>query len=182
MARSVLSALNQAMRAMEREAAQQQRAAARKHAAVIRQAEQARRAEERANKIAARASIADRKRLEKEAKAAHVAAMEADVEERNSALANIYDDIDSLLAATLCVDDYVDLETLRRTTEHPPFDRSDLEVPTPPPTEIPVPDEPVLTLPMPPKGFFGRKKKHAMAIASAEAAHSEAHAVGGQRH
>jgi restriction system protein len=103
--------------------------------------------------------------------------MEADVEERNAELAAIYDDIDNLLSATLCVDDYVDLETLRRTSEHPPFDRSDLEVPTPTPAMIPEPDEPALTLPMPPKGFFGRKKKHAMAVVSAEAAYSKAHAA-----
>ena len=177
MARSVLSALNQGLRAMEREAARQQRAAARKHAAAMRLAEQARRAEERARRDAERAAIADRKRLQKEARAAHLAAMEAEVEERNSALANIYDDIDNLLAATLSVDDYVDLETLRRTTEHPPFDRSDLEVPTPIPAAIPEPNEPMLTLPEQPRGFFARKKKHAMAIAAAEAAHSVAHAA-----
>lgn len=161
---------------MEREAARQERAAAREHAAAIRQAEQARKAEIQASNKAAQAAKADLKSLEKEAKVAHVAAMESDVEERNSELAAIYDDIDNLLAATLCVDDYVDLETLRRTSEHPPFDRSDLEVPTPTPAVIPEPDEPVLTLPMPPKGFFGRKKKHAKAVALAEAAHSKAHA------
>jgi len=177
MARSVLSALNQSLRAMEREAARQQRAAARKHAAAIRQTEQARKAEERARMNAEKAAIADRKRLEKEATVAHVAAMEAEVEERNSALSDIFDDVDNLLAATLSVDDYVDLETLRRTTEHPPFDRSDLEVPTPPTAVIPDPNEPVLSPPEPPKGFFGRKKKHAMAIASAEVARSVVHAA-----
>ena len=177
MARSILSALIQATRAMEREAARQRRAAAREHAAAIRQAERARKAETQATNKAAQAAKADRKRLEKEAKVAHVAAMEAEVEERNAELAAIFDDIDSLLAATLSVDDYVDLETLRRTAEHPPFDRSDLEVPTPTPAVIREPDEPALTLPKPPKGFFGRKKKHAMAVDSAVAAHSKAHAA-----
>ena len=180
MARSVLSALNQTMRAMERAAAQQQKAAEREHKATIRRAEQARKAEERANKMAAQAARADRRRLEKEAKAAHIAAMEAKVEERNSELASIYDEIDCVLEATLSVDDFVDLEKLRRTSDIPPFDRSDLEVPTPPPAEIPEPDEPILTLPGPPKGLFGRKKRHAKAIASAEAAHSEAHAAWGR--
>ena len=101
------------------------------------------------------------RQAEKEAKADHVAAMEAEVAERNSALADLYGDIDNLLAATLCVDDYVDLESLRRTTEHPPFDRSDLEVPIPPPVAMPEPNEPELKLPGPPKGFLvlGRKKK-----------------------
>ncbi|TFH43893.1 MAG: hypothetical protein E4H01_11460 [Lysobacterales bacterium] len=172
---------------MIRDAARQKRAATREHAAAARRAEQARSraeqarsAEERARKKAAQAENGIfRKTLEKEAKFAHVAAMEADVEERNAELASIYDDIDSLLSATLCVDDYVDLETLRRTAENPPFDRSDLEVPTPTPAVVPEPYEPTLTLPKPPKGLFvfGRKKKHAMAVAAAEAAYSKAHAA-----
>ena len=177
MARSILSVVNQSIRAMERAVVQQQKATAREHNDVIRRAEQARKAEDRANKRATQAALVDQKRLEKEAKAAHVVAMEADVEERNFELASIYDEIECLLTATLSVDDYVDLETLRRTSEDTPFDRSDLEVPTKPPAKIPEPDEPMLTLPGPPKGFFGRKKKHAMAIASAEVAHSEAHAT-----
>ncbi len=194
MARSVLSALNQTLRALEREAARQERAAARRHAAAVREAEQARRAQERAireaekarkaqeraNRVAEKAAIAEQKRLEKEAKAAHVAAMEAQVEAQNLALANVNDEIDTLLAATLSVDDFVDLEKLRRTPDHPPFDRSDLEVPTPPPAGVPAPEEPVLILPDPPSGlsgFFGGKKKHELAIASAEAAHAQSHAV-----
>lgn len=103
--------------------------------------------------------------------------MEADVEERNSGLAEVYDEIDGLLAATLDIDDYVDLDTLRRTVEHPPFDRADLEVPTPLPVEIPEPVEPKFTPPEPPKGLFGKKKKMAELIAAAEAAHSEVHAA-----
>ena len=177
MARNVLSALNQTIRAMERAAAQQQKADERAHKEAIRRAEQARKAEERAAKMASKAALADRRRLEKEAKVAHIAAMEAKVDALNSELVGIYEEIDCLLAATLSVDDFVDLEKLRRTSDNPPFDRSDLEVPTPPPAEIPERDEPILTLPDPPKGLFGRKKKHAKAIASAEAAHSEAHAA-----
>ena len=177
MARSVLSALNQSLRAMERESIRRQRAAVREHTAAIRRAEQAQKAEERANKMAAQAALADRKRLEREAKAIHVSAMEADVEEQNTGLAIIYDEIACLLTATLDVDDFVDLEALRRKTGDPKLYRRDLEVPTPPPAEIAEPEEPVFVLPKPPKGFFGRKKKHAMAITSAEAAYSEAHAA-----
>jgi restriction system protein len=159
-----------------REAERQQRAAVREHNAAMRRAEQARKAEERAIAQAARAAAAEKKRLEKEAKAAHVAAKEAEVEELNSRIAEIYDEIDGLLAATLDVDDYVDLDKLRRTVQHPQFDRGDLESPIPLPEPIPDPPEPVFTPPEPPKGFFGSKKKHAKAVAAAEAAHARAHA------
>lgn len=156
--------------------ARAQREAVRQHNAAIRRAEQAASAAERARRAAERAAEADRKRLEKAAREAHIAAMEAEVDERNATLAEIYDDIDSLLAATLQVDDYVDLDTLRTPAEHPPFDRTDLEIPIPPPTPIPDPLEPQVALPPPPSGLGGLfgKKKHAAAVAAAEAAHQEA--------
>lgn len=109
--------------------ARTQREAERAHARALREAEQARKREERAAKAAQRASEADRKKLEKEAREAHVAAMEAKVVELNASLAATYDQIDGLLEATLDVDDYVDLETLRAVVAHPPFDRPDLEKP-----------------------------------------------------
>jgi restriction system protein len=166
-----------AAQAAAREAERKQRAAAREHMASIRRAETARKGEERARVMASRAAEADRKRLEKEAKAAHVVSMEAEVAERNSELASTYDDIDNLLAATLDVDDYVDLESLRRTTDSHPFDRIDLLTPTPPFVPKPLPKEPNLRLPDPPKGFFGRKKKHAKAVELATASHAETHAA-----
>lgn len=95
--------------------------------------------------------------------------MEADVEERNAELAEIYDEIDSLLQATLNVDDYVDLETLRQVAEHPPFERADLETPVPPPPPIPEPQEPVMPTIEAPKGLLGRKKKLEQAQADAQA-------------
>lgn len=153
--------------ARDRERAQ--RVAVREHDAAVRRAEQAHRASERAQAQYARASEAERKRLDKEARDAHVAAMEAEVEERNLALAEVYNEIDSLLDATLQIDDYVDLETLRTPAHNPPFDRPDLEHPigTPPPAADP--PEPVFLAP-PPAGLFG-KKKHAEAVAAAEAEH-----------
>ncbi len=167
--RGFLAELQHLARVAEREAERRQRAAIREHDAAVRRAEQARKAQERAAAAAERASEAERKRLEREAKAALVAAMQAEVEERNVALAVIYDEIDSLLAATLDVDDYVDLDTLRRTVEHPPFDRTDLEGPLPPPPLIPDPVEPMVAPVAPPTGVFGRKKKHAEALAAVEA-------------
>ena len=115
--------------------------------------------------------------MEKEAQAAHVAAQIAEVESRNSALAQIYDEIDGILAATLDVDDYVDLETLRATVEHPPFDRPDLEIPLPPPRPLPEPAEPTLQTPEQPKGVFGKKKKIAELESAARLAFESDHAA-----
>ena len=140
--RGVFAEIQHQVRVAQREKQRAQVAAVREHGAALRRTEQARKAAERAKAQAARATEAERKHLEKEAKAAHVEAMQAEVEERNAGLAEIYDEIDSLLAATLDVDDYVDLETLRRTVEHPEFDRTDLESPIPAPEPIPEPVEP----------------------------------------
>ncbi len=175
--RGLLAEIQYQARVSQGEKARRQKAAVREHDAALRQAEQARKAEERAKAQAERASEAERKRLEREAKAAHVAAMQAEVEARNAGLAEIYDQIDDLLAATLDVDDYVDLDALRRTAEHPPFDRVDLETPIPAPTPIPEPAEPVFAPPEPPKSLFGKKKKLAEANTAAEVAHAEAHAA-----
>lgn len=149
-------------------AEQRQRAAAREQAASARRAEQAWKADQRAQVALQRASEADRKRLEKEAHDAHVASRQAEVEQLNAELAAVYDQVDSLLGSTLAVDDYVDLGSLRRTAEHPPFDRR-LETPIPAPAPLPDPPAPVFQTPAPPAGLFGRKKKLAEAQAQAEA-------------
>jgi len=167
--RGFLAELQHQARVSAREAQRRQQAAIREHNAAVRRAEQAHKAEQRAAAAYARATEAERKRLDREAKAAHVAAMQAEVEERNAALAIVYEEIDGILEATLAVDDYVDLETLRRTVEHPPFDRAELEAPLPEPRPIPTPPEPELPSVEAPKGLLGRKKKHAEALAAAEA-------------
>ncbi len=160
--------------ARERERAEQY--AVRRHAAAVRQAEQTRKASERAHAQFSRATEADRKRIAKETREAHVAAMEADVLERNERLEEAYEEIDSLLSSTLEVDDYVDLNSLRVRASHPPFDRIDLQSPIPQPERIPTPAEPVLVLPTPPSGlarFFG-KKKYQETVETAQRAHDEA--------
>jgi len=141
----------------------------------MRAAERARKAEERAAAQLARANATEKKRLEKEAKAAHIASKEAEVEEKNTELVEIYEEIDSLLAATLEVDDYVDLETLRVKAEHPPFDRSDLETPVPTPDPIIDPEQPDFEPPVPPKGLSGLfgKKKYQRELETAKAAHEK---------
>jgi restriction system protein len=169
MAKSTMAQIQRAVKQSQADAARRQREAARNHAAAVRAMEQTRKAEERARAAAARASDQERKRLEKEAAAAHVEAMEAGAEERNAGLTEMYDELDSLLQATLEVDDYVDLDTLRQEAEHPPFDRSDLEEPLMPPPQIPEPPKPTMPIVEQPKGLVGRKKKLEAAEAEARA-------------
>ncbi|MCS5499347.1 hypothetical protein NY547_19060 [Cnuibacter physcomitrellae] len=151
-----------------RVAEQKERAAQRQYDMAVRRAEQAQRSAERARIAAERASEADRKRLEREAAAAYVAARQAEVERLNEGLAAQYETIDSVLAATLEVDDYVDLESLRARVEHPPFPRQDLLSPLPQPAPIPDPPHPVRRDPEPVRGMFGRKQKEAAAVAAVE--------------
>ncbi|MCZ7662876.1 MAG: hypothetical protein M5U22_08065 [Thermoleophilia bacterium] len=124
----------------------------------------------------ARATAAEEKRLAKEAREAHIAAMEAEAERRNLELSQQHGEIDSLLSATLEVDDHVDLASLRTVAEHPPFDRADLENPISPPRPIPDPPEPIFAPPVPHQGLRGLLggKKHEKAVAEATAAHEVA--------
>jgi restriction system protein len=138
-----------------RQAEQQQRAMV----AAARRAEAAQRADQRAAAAYARASEADRKRLQREAAAAHAEAMQAEVDQLNEELAAKYEDLDNLLAATLGVDDFVDLEALKQSVNHPPFDRSDLEEKTPLAPQIPRPVEPARWAPDPVKGIFNKQKR-----------------------
>lgn len=151
-----------------READKRQQAAARGQAAAVRRSEQARKAEERAITKADRAQEADRKRLEKEAKLAHVESMLAEAEELNTALAISYAEIDELLEWTLEIDDFVDLDTFRRTPDLPPFDPGDLEKSIAPPEPIRQPYKPIRELPVSAKGLIGRKKKQAEAQSAAD--------------
>ena len=174
--RGFFAALQYQSRVAARERERAEREAFRNHAAKVRNAEQAKNAEVRARTQLSKATEAERKRLEKEVREAHLAAMEAEVLERNGKLEQVYQEIDSLLASTLKVDDFVDLNALRVVVKHVPFDRTDLEVPIPPRKLVADPVEPVLALPKQPTGlasFFG-KKKHAEAVDTAKRVHEEA--------
>lgn len=117
-----------------------------------------------------KASAAEKKRLEAEAKQALIEARMAEVEEMNAALANTYSEIDSLLAATLAVDDFVDLENLRQTDPgHPPFPHPELEWPAPEIGSFVPPEAPHWVEPPPSGGLFGRMN-HAKQIAQARQA------------
>src|SRR3954454_22383086 len=80
--------------------------------------------------------------LEKEQRQARIAAQDAEVERLNGELALQLADIDNVLSATLEIDDYVDLERLRKKAEHPSFE-SRYSQPIPPPAPIETPPEPV---------------------------------------
>ena len=158
--------------------AQAERAAAREYARRVREAEQAQRQAERAAAQAQRATVAEQKAAEKEAKRLRLEARAAEVEALNARLAETASELDSLLSATLGVDDYVDLDTLRVIVEHPPFDGGELETPTPTPAPISAPPEPAFVEPEAPKGLgsiFGGKKKHAEAVAAARATFEAEH-------
>jgi len=171
--RGILAELQHQAKVAAREQARAEREEERARKAAIRETERARKAEERAAKQKSRADAAEKKRLEKEAREAHIASMEAQVEQKNLELAQAYEEIDTLLAATLDVDDYVDLDTLRAKVEHPPFDRTELEESTPLPDSIEDPPEPVYTPPNPPTGIFSvfSKKSHAKAVEQSKADH-----------
>lgn len=174
--RGFFAEIQRQARIAERERERQQREVARSQAARVRVLEQAEKAAERARAQSSKMEAKERKQLEKEAKEAHLAARLAEVDERNEILQSAYDEIDSLLEWTLSRDDYVDLNSLRAQLQHPPFDRADLESPTPPPVPIADPPRPVLRLPEPPRGlasFFG-KKRHAEAVELAERTHEQA--------
>ena len=174
--RGFFAELQHQSRVAARDRERAERETVQRHFAAVRQAEQAKKTSERAQNQLAKAADSERKRLEKEAREAHLAEMEAEVLERNRNLEQLYAEIDSLLASTLAVDDYVDLNTLRIEVTQPPFDRTDLEVPIPQTSHIPYPIKPFLVLPTPPSGlasFFG-KKKYADALANAHWAHEQA--------
>ena len=175
--RGFFAELNYQAQQAEKRQRQQQAAAVRAHNAAVRESERAAKAAERARLAARRATEAERKAAEKEAKRLHVEAREAEVEALNTELVSTYEEIDRLLAATLEVDDYVDLESLKVPAVHPEFVPGPLAEPIKPPLAPHLRNAPVYTEPDPPKGLagaFGGKKKHAVAIEEAKAAHETA--------
>lgn len=162
------------MQHQQRLAEARAKAASRAQTAASAQMQRARAAQERAAARLERASEAERKQIEREVREAHVASRLAEVDELNEELAAEYAEIDGLLAATLSVDDYVDLEALKKTVVHAPFARMELKVPRAAPAPIPVPEQPRLQEPEAPKGLFGKKKKLEDAQQQARAEHQSA--------
>lgn len=176
--RGFFAEINYQAQQAEKRRRQQEAQAVRAHNAAVRDHERAVKAAERAHAAAARASEAQRKEAEKEAARLHLEARTAEVEALNAELKSSYDDIDGLLAWTLDTDDYVDLESLKVTAEHPPFEPGKLGTPAPPvPDLVYPPPPPPYVEPTTPKGLagaFGGKRKHAEALAAAQSEHQRA--------
>jgi restriction system protein len=158
-----------AERNRQRAAAAAVREANRQH----REAERARAAAERARVAASRADARSRAAAEREAKRLHVEAQEAEVESRNAHLHSQLTDIDDVLGFTLGVDDFFDLNDLRQAAEHPEF-VSQHSTPTPLPTPIVAPPEPVRLIPPAPTGLSAvfKKKQYTETVQRAQADHA----------
>jgi restriction system protein len=176
MARSgFLTSIHRLAKQVARENERQRKASQRAYAKALREAEAAQKRGQQAYARAQKASAADQKRLEKEARESHEAAMAAEVECRNLNLAEMEEELEGILVATLGVDDFVDLNTLRVGAMHPPFHRQDLMTPTRPP--LPITDSPMpvhAELPAP-RGLlsFLSKSGHEKAKEKALAKHHE---------
>ncbi|WP_033818214.1 hypothetical protein [Kitasatospora sp. MBT63] len=177
--RGFFAEMNYQAQQAEKRQRQQQAAAHRAHIAAQRQAEHAARAYHSAQVAAARASAAERKAAEREAARLHVESRLAEVESMNTDLARELADIDGLLAWTLGIDDFVDLESLKISkVEHPPFNPGTLAVPAPKVAEPNYAPEPVYQEPTAPSGLsamLGGKKRHQQAIVEAHASFKNAH-------
>jgi restriction system protein len=176
--RGFFAELNHQAQLAEKRRQQQARAAARAQATAQRQAEQAQRAAERAARAAASTEQAQRQAAEREAAAAYVAAQQALADAMTAGVQQTYSEIDGILAATLGVDDHLDLETLRVTSvEHPPFDGGPDAQPLPPPAQPNYPPNPIWQEPPAPTGMaarLGGMRRHQEAVTKARAAYEDA--------
>lgn len=171
MAKSLLSVTLKAMKAAEKDRVRRAKAAERRSLAERREAAQQAKAYEAKVRKAVIADERDRKAYEKAVKAAHAAAQQSEVERMNSEIDAVLDDLEGLLAATIDVDDHIDLETLRKPFDTTPFDMPDLEISLVAPKRPTFPPEPTYLEPDKPKGFFGKKRKLEEARAIARQIH-----------
>jgi restriction system protein len=169
--RGFLAEINYQMQQAEKQRQREQAAAFRAQQVADREVEKARREAERTQAAAAKASAQEEKAAAKAAAEAYAAARLAEVEAKNAHLASTYAEIDSMLAATLSVDDYVDLNDLRAVVAHPPFEPGEWGVPTQPMPELVYAPQPQYVEPPAPTGLFASKKKHEEVIAQAQAQH-----------
>jgi restriction system protein len=166
-----LAIIHREIKRSARESERRQKASQRACAAADRAAVSAKKREQLACAQSKKANAADQKRFEKEVKDSHYTSMAAEVARLNLELSEIAEDIDGILEATLDVDDFVDLETLRANATHPPFYQIVLLHETARP--LPIQDTPAPTLvePVAPRGImavFG-KKNHEKSLAKAHA-------------
>jgi restriction system protein len=162
----------------QHERARQAAAAERQRAQLEREMHRAQAAAAQAHQRMVRANAQAAAQAEREAKRLHIEAQLSKAASLNANLAEQLAAIDGILESTLAVDDYVDVERLRRVAEHPPF-RSAHSAALLPPAPAPAPPEPYFQPPPAPTGIsvVFAKKKHAAAIAAAQARFEQAHAV-----
>lgn len=150
----------------ERRRQQQAAVAARAHAAAVRAHERSVAAVVRQHASTEKAAAAAAAKERLEAGIAEAAA-------RTDEVTAQYAEIDSLLAATLSVDDYIDVASLRiDKVEHPPFDPKGLDTPTRPVERFQIPPEPVLSDFPEPSGLgsmLGGRKRHEEKVAAERA-------------
>lgn len=162
----------------QKERARQAAAAERERVRLEREMHRAQAAAVVARERMTRANVQARAQAEREVKRLHVEAQQSKVESLNADLREELAAIDSVLESTLAVDDYVDLEKLRQVAQHPQFESVHM-VALPPPAPIAGPPEPYFQPPVPPAGISAvfAKKKHAVAVAAAQAQFGQAHAA-----
>lgn len=158
MAKSLLSATLRAIKAAERESARKAKASQRAYNAEVKERERDAKARERQLKQAAATNEKERVAQGKAIKAAHIAAQMAEVEGLNAQVTDVFNELDTLLEATLDFDDFVDLDALRKPIDTP-FDKPDLEKPLVAPAKPQIPSQPIYQEPPKPRGLFGKKKK-----------------------
>lgn len=162
----------------QKENARQQAAAARERVRLEKEMHRAHAAAVAARARVARSDAQAAAQAEREAKRLHLEAQQSKAESLNADLREELAAIDGILESTLAVDDYVDLEKLRRVAQHPRFTSAHLN-PLPPPAPIMAPPEPYFQQPPPQTGISAvfARKKHAAATAMAQAQFEQTHAA-----
>ncbi|WP_370947021.1 hypothetical protein AB5J62_05550 [Amycolatopsis sp. cg5] len=162
----------------QQERARQAAAAERQRVRLEREMHRAQVAAAQAHERMMRANAQAAAQAEREAKRLHIEAQQSKVESLNANLVEEFSAIDGILESTLAVDDYVDLEKLRRVAEHPTFRSADSAA-VPPPAPAAAPPEPYFQPPPAPTGLSAvfAKKKHASATAEAQVRFEQAHAA-----
>ncbi|MDO6591831.1 hypothetical protein DS901_06505 [Loktanella sp. D2R18] len=171
MAKSMLSVTMRAIKAAERERVRQAKSANRAYNAELKEQVLAAQARERQLKQAVVENNKEKVAKEKAVKAAHIVSQLAEVEILNAKIDDVFGELDGLLEATLDVDDFIDLEALRKPSSCA-FDKPELLISIKPPIKPRMPTEPEYREPPRPKGLFGKKKKHEQAKLEALETHS----------
>jgi restriction system protein len=175
--RGFFAELQHQQRLADQHRRRQHAAAVQAHNWAVREADRAQREYDRAVAAAHRAVAAEQAEAHRASKVAYFDARRAEAERQTAEALDSFEQIDSILAATLEVDDYVDLESLKLTVEHPPFPREDLTTPRPEPKLHQAPPEPQFVPPAPPTGLSKvfSKQKHAQETAQAHAEWTHQH-------